>query len=109
MGDGENMDSNEEYATSGLLYTIFQSPEARVLDQIRILGNMEQTISMLAESTNLSYKTVQLAVKRLLKLGFMQATRKIGNAQAYQFEIENHSSDLLEFVEKFELKQLKKK
>jgi len=103
------MNSNEEYATSGLLYNIFQSPEARVLDQSRIVGNMEQTISMLTESTNLSYKTVQLAVRRLIKLGFIRTTRKIGNAQAYQFEVENHLHDLLEFVEKMELKQLKKK
>lgn len=56
---------------------------------------MEQTIAILADSTNLSYKTTKEALDKLVKMGFVTPTRKIGNAQAYQFQIENHLSGLL--------------
>ena len=85
----------EEYATRGPFASIFGGPEARILDQALIVGNMEQTISILAESTNLSYKTTKVALEKLEKMGFVTKTRKIGNAQAYRFLIENHLSRLL--------------
>ena len=97
-GSGSNWD--EEYATTGPFTAIFGNPIARVLDQCLIVGNMEQTVSMLAGSTNLSYKTVEKAVQRLLDLGLMSFTRKIGNARAYKFEVENHLSDYIEWAQK---------
>ena len=86
---------NEEYATRGPFSSIFGGPSARLFDQALIVGNMEQTISMLSESTNLSYKTTKEALERLVKMGFAAPTRKIGNAQAYRFLVENHMSGLL--------------
>ena len=86
---------NEEYATRGPFTSIFGGPIARLFDQALIVGNMEQTISMLSESTNLSYKTTKQALEKLVKMGFAAPTRKIGNAQAYKFQIENHMSTLL--------------
>jgi DNA-binding transcriptional regulator YhcF (GntR family) len=56
---------------------------------------MEQTTSILAESTNLSYKTTKTALQKLEKMGFVAPTRKIGNAQTYKFQIQNHMSRLL--------------
>jgi len=85
----------EEYATRGPFARIFGGPEARILDQALIVGNMEQTISIPAESTNLSYKTTKVALEKLEKMGFVTKTRKIGNAQAHRFLIENHLSGLL--------------
>ncbi|MGD0204361.1 MAG: hypothetical protein ABSC20_10705 [Candidatus Bathyarchaeia archaeon] len=85
----------EEYATRGPLASIFSGPVARFLDQALIVGNMEQTISILAESTNQSYKTTKAALEKLEKMGFVAQTRKIGNAQAYKFQIENHLNGLL--------------
>jgi len=105
----KNVASSEEaYATSGPLTAIFGNVIARVLDQSLIVGNMEQTISMLAESTNLSYKTVLSAVKKLEKLGFVKATRKMGNAQAFRFEV-NELHELLECAQNFQIKRLKVK
>ena len=72
--------TNEEKVTSGPLTRIFQNPTARVLDQSILVGNMEQTVPMLQESTNLAYKTVAKEVKRLVKIGLMEKSRKIGNA-----------------------------
>ena len=69
-----------------MLGELFESSIAKVLDQVSIVGNMEQTVSMLVESTGLSFKTVWKAVKKLEKLGFITRTRKIGNARAYRFE-----------------------
>jgi hypothetical protein len=88
-------DQQEEYATRGPFASIFGGPVARVLDQALIVGKMEQTIAILADSTNLSYKTTKEALEKLVKMGFVAPTRKIGNAQAYQFRVENHLSGLL--------------
>ena len=85
----------EEYATRGPFSSIFGGPVARLLDQALIVGNMEQTISILADSTNLSYKTAKTALEKLEKLGFVAPTRKIGNAQAYRFQVENHMRGLI--------------
>ncbi len=85
----------EEYATRGPFSSIFGGPVARVFDQALLVGNMEQTISILADSTNLSYKTVKEAIAKMQKMGFIYPTRKIGNAQAFRFHVENHMSGLL--------------
>ncbi len=90
----ESKDS-EEYATREPFTSIFGGPTARLLDQALIVGNMEQTITILAESTNLSYKTTKTALEKLEKMGFVAKTRKIGNAQAYRFLVENHLNGLL--------------
>ena len=81
----------------GPLSSVFRSPTARVLDEARIVGNMEQTVSMLAEATRLDYKTVKNVLQHLIKLGLMRKTRKIGNAQVYQFNVENELHPLLEW------------
>lgn len=96
---------NEEYATRGPFSSIFGGPIARLLDQALIVGNMEQTISILAESTNLSYKTTKTALEKLEKMGFVTQTRKIGNAQAYRFLTENHLSELLACGAEFQRKR----
>ena len=75
--------------SQNLLFTVFKSPIVRVLDQARIVGNMEQTVSMLSEATKLDYNTVQSALQHLTKLGLVQPTQKVGNAQAYKFNLEN--------------------
>ena len=91
----KQVDEQEEYATRGPFASIFGGPVARLLDQALIVGKMEQTIAILADSTNLSYKTTKEALEKLVKMGFVTPTRKIGNAQAYQFQVENHLSGLL--------------
>jgi|WetSurMetagenome_2_1015567.scaffolds.fasta_scaffold947321_1 hypothetical protein len=90
----KNADS-EEYATRGPFSSIFGGPIARLFDQALIVGNAEQTISILSESTNLSYKTIKEALHKMVEMGFVIPTRKIGNAQAYKFHVENHMSSLL--------------
>jgi len=90
----------------GPFTAVFGNPTAKLLDQSLIVGNMEQTISMLAESTDLSYKTVLTVVEKLESLGFMMATRKIGNAQAYRFEVENHLSELIQCAQNLQLKMM---
>ncbi|MDG6921113.1 MAG: hypothetical protein JRN59_06260 [Nitrososphaerota archaeon] len=87
----------------GPLESIFGNSEAKVLDQSLIVGNMEQTISMLEESTGLSFSTVQKTVAKLIDKGFMTPTRKIGNAQAYSFSVENDLHELMEWATKFQL------
>ena len=102
----KEMSDAEQYATSGPLATIFGGAVARILDQSMIVGNMEQTVSMLAESVNLSYKTVKEALQKLIRLGYVVETRKIGNAQAYRFQTENHLHKLIECAQEFQLKRL---
>ena len=101
------MSDDEQYATAGIFTTIFGSPTARILDQCQIVGNMEQTVSMLSESTNLSFKTVQVVLEKLIQLGFVSKTRKIGNAQAYRFEVENHLNSLINCAQQLQFDKLK--
>lgn len=98
---------NKGYVNDGPLTKIFGNPTAKVLDQSLIVGNMEQTISMLMESTGLSYKTVDKVVDRLISTGLMKFTRKIGNAKAYSFSVENHLSELINCAQKIQIVQLR--
>jgi len=89
------------YETAGPLFLVFSSPEARVLDQAFLVGNMKQTIPMLAESTGLSFKTVQKVLQRLTGKGFVAPAGKIGNAQAYEFKVEDELRDLIEWASRY--------
>ncbi|MHA1973321.1 MAG: hypothetical protein ACTSW1_10020 [Candidatus Hodarchaeales archaeon] len=86
---------------------LFGNPIARILDQSVIVGKMEQTIAMLMESTNLSYKTVAKEVKRLVRMGYMEEGRKIGNATTYKFQVSNHLSGLIACAHKMQMERLK--
>ena len=100
------MNIEEDSTFTGPLFIIFGNPIAKVIDQSLIVGNMEQTISMLTELTGLSYKTVLSTVEKLEKLGFIKATRKIGNAQAYRFEVKNELHELLQCAQNLQIKRL---
>ena len=82
--------------------SVFTSPEARILDQAFLVGNMKQTIPMLEESTGLSFKTVQKVLQRLSGKGFVAPGGKIGNAQAYQFRLEKELRELIEWATKYQ-------
>jgi predicted transcriptional regulator len=82
------MNADEEYATNGPFFQLFTSPVARVLDQAAIVGNSEQTISMLAESANLAHEKVQAIVTRLRKQGFIRKGRRHGRTHTYRFNVE---------------------
>lgn len=99
---------DEVYATSGPLTKLFNCPTARILDQVQFVGNMEQTISMLKESTNLSYKTVEKTVKRLQEMGLIVPGRRVGNASTYVFCTENHLSSLIECANRMQLEEIRK-
>lgn len=72
---------------AGPLESIFDSSVARVLDQALVVGNMTQTVPMLVESTGLSFKTVQKAVKTLVGAGVVKGAGKVCNAEAYAFDM----------------------
>lgn len=91
-----------KYESSGPFSSIFGSAEARVLDQSLLVGNMEQTISMLGESTGMSFKTVQKVVDKFVERKVMEPTRKIGNAQAYKFNVENEMHGLMDWASKYQ-------
>jgi DNA-binding transcriptional ArsR family regulator len=94
-------------AQTGPLTSLFGDPHgraiARVLDQSILVGNMEQTIRMLADSTELDYKTVQSSLRKLEGLGLVKKGRKVGNAQTYKFNVEHHLYDLVSFARKMQL------
>jgi DNA-binding transcriptional regulator GbsR (MarR family) len=92
-----------EGTANGPFDQVFGGPVAKVLDQAMYVGNMEQTIPMLVESTGLSFKTVQKAVRQLNTLGLVKRSRKIGNAQTYRFEVEHDMHDLITWAEHFKM------
>jgi hypothetical protein len=91
----------------GALSIVFGGPVARVLDQARYVGNMEQSIPMLVESTGLTFKTVQKAILKLNKLGYVKRSRKIGNTQTYRFDVENDLHELLAWAQRVPVKRLR--
>ncbi len=97
----------------GPLTSLFGNPQgraiAKVLDQSIIVGNMEQTVRMLADSTNLDYKTIQKSLKRLERRGYVRKSRKVGNAQTYRFNVENDLHDLIHFARKAQLAPLRRR
>jgi len=105
MSITENID--EKNVTTGPLTRIFQNPTARILDQSRLVGNIEQTVPMLQESTDLSYKTVAKEVKRLVGLGLMETSRKVGNAQTYRFKVGNHLNSLISCAQSMQIENIR--
>jgi hypothetical protein len=91
----------------GALSIVFGGPVARVLDQARYVGNMEQSIPMLVESTGLTFKTVQKAILKLNKLGYVKRSRKIGNTQTYRFDVENELHELIAWAQRVPVKRLR--
>lgn len=90
----------------GALTQVFGGPVAKVLDQAMYVGQMEQTIPTLVESTGLTYKTVQKAIVKLNKLGLVERSRKIGNTQTYRFDVETDLHELIAWAEKLEIRRL---
>jgi predicted transcriptional regulator len=92
----------------GPLTKLFGNPQgraiAKVLDQSILVGTMEQTIRMIADSTDLDYKTIQKSLHRLEKYGFVKKSRKVANAQTYKFNVENDLHDLVSFARKIQLR-----
>jgi len=74
--------------SQNLLFAVAKNPIARVLDQARIAGNVEQTVSTLSEATKLDFETVASSLQQLTRLGIAQPTRKVGNMQAYKFNLD---------------------
>lgn len=109
LGRRVRMKVTARYEEAGPLSSLFGSAEAKVLDQSLIVGNMEQTIRMLSDSTGLSFKTVQRVVKEFVGKGFMRRTRQIGNAQAYSFQVENHLHDLIEWATRYQFSRPSKR
>jgi predicted transcriptional regulator len=64
---------------------------------------MEQTVSMLSEATKLDYNTVQSALQHLAKLGLVEPTPMVGNAQAYKFNVENELLSLPDWTGRLQL------
>jgi DNA-binding transcriptional regulator YhcF (GntR family) len=67
------------------------------------VGSMEQSIRMLSESTGLTYKTVQKAVRKLEKMKLMKRSRKVGNAQTYRFDTRYDLHELIHWAENLRL------
>lgn len=86
------------YATAGPLYSAFPSPEARVLDQALLVGNMKQTIGMLAESTALHEKTVEKVVREFVAKGWMKEEGDLEGEVAFCFNASNHLHELIDWA-----------
>lgn len=91
----------------GPLTRVFGGPVAKVLDQAMYVGDMEQSIPMLAESTGLTFKTVQKAIVQLNKFGLVKRSRKIGNAQTYRFDVRKDLHELIMWAEKLSLRHIR--
>jgi predicted transcriptional regulator len=91
----------------GTLTQVFGGPAAKILDQAIYVGNMEQTIPMLAESTGLSFKTVKKTVLKLNSIGLMKRSRQVGNAQTYRFDVASDLHELISWSQSLNVNKLK--
>jgi DNA-binding transcriptional regulator GbsR (MarR family) len=89
-------------AEVGPFTTIFGGTNAKILDQSLLLGNLEFTISTLAEATGLSYQTVQTSLKHFQNLKIVEPTRRLANAQAYHFNL-HHIKKLIEAATEYQV------
>jgi hypothetical protein len=95
--------SSSAYVNAGPYATLLRGDAmGRILDQGLLLGRLEFTVSTIAEGTDLTYKTVKTYLDHLQKIGLVLPTRKLGNAQAYRFDVENHMSGLIEWGSRFQ-------
>ncbi len=101
----ESLRGKDEYFDAGPFATVIGKgiPMARILDQSLFLGSAEFTVSILAEGAGITFKTAKNCLDHLQKLGWISATRKLGNAQAYKFNAENHMSQLIKWATDFQL------
>ncbi len=95
----------DEYFDAGPFVTVMGRgiPMARILDQSLLLGSAEFTVSIIGEGTGLTFKTAKNCLEHLQELGWVSTTRKLGNAQAYRFNAENHMSQLIKWATDFQL------
>jgi len=93
----------------GPMTMICGSAMGPILDQSLLLGNLEFTVSTLVEATGLTYKTVKSCLSRLEKMKpgpWVTPTRKLGNAQAYKFNVENHMSSFVKWATEYQMSRL---
>lgn len=96
----------DAYFDLGPLSSILRGdPKARILDQVLLLGSGEFTISHMADGTNLSYKTVQSYLEHLQSIKWVTKTRKIGNAQAYRFDV-NHMGKFIKWATDYQKRRI---
>jgi DNA-binding transcriptional ArsR family regulator len=88
--------------SQNLLFTAFKNPITRVLDQARIVGNIELTVFMLSEATKLDYNTVESALEHLTQLGLVHPTRMVGNTQAYKFNVDGKLHSRLDLTDQLQ-------
>jgi len=93
----------ESYTKLAFSTALDDYPLMRVLDQSLLIGALEFTVSVLAEATELSYKTVKSCLDHLQEIGWVKPTRILGNAQAYKFSAENHMSGLIRWATEYQL------
>ena len=95
----------DEYFDAGPFAAVMgkRIPMARILDQSLFLGSAEFTTSILADGAGITFKTAHNCIDHLQKLGWVTGTRKLGNAQAYRFNAENHMSQLIKWATDFQL------
>ena len=105
MVEAVRASEKDEYFDAGPFVTVMGRgiPMARILDQSLLLGSAEFTVSIIAEGTGLTFKTAKNCLKHLQDLRWVSTTRKLGNAQAYKFNAENHMSQLIKWATDFQL------
>ena len=90
----------------GPMTTICGRTMGAILDQSLILGSLEFTVSGLAEVTRLTYKTVRSCLNHLENMEpnpWVSPTRRIGNSQAFKFNVENHMSSFVKWATDYQM------
>jgi hypothetical protein len=78
---------------------------AKVLDIANIVGNMEQTVPMLAEGAHLRETETSAVVNRLLKYGLIRESGWMGLRKAYRFNVESSLRHLIHFTTQMRLRK----
>ena len=91
----------------GLTDIFGDRPEPKVLDFFRLHTYWDYSIKDVSKATDVSYRTLQMLVPKLIKTGFIKYTRTEGKARLYQFNSESPvAGHLVEFVRNIDVDEM---
>ncbi len=93
----------------GLTDIFGEKPEPKVLDFFRLHSYWDYSLKDVSKATDVSHRTLQVLIPKLIKMGFIRYTRTEGKARLYQFNSESPiARHLVEFVRNIDIDEMVK-
>lgn len=77
------------------LEVVGDTPKTRILDFLITFSHFDYPKTDIARNSGVSYTNLELILPRLVKLGLVRRTRKVGKAEMYQLDRKNPIAQVL--------------